>query len=91
MNYQIRSATPDDHDFIYALKTESVRPYVEKIWGWDEAFQREDFDNESLAGIKDPGICMLLPVCLFVGAMVLLGVYSMPLTDFLQRVSQGLY
>ena len=46
MNYQIRSATPDDHDFIYALKTESVRPYVEKIWGWDEAFQREDFDND---------------------------------------------
>ena len=46
MNYQIRSATPDDHDFIYALKTESVRPYVEKIWGWDEASQREDFDND---------------------------------------------
>lgn len=54
-------------------------------------FPPAGFCDESLAGIKDPGICMLLPVCLFVGAMVLLGVYSMPLTDFLQRVSQGLY
>ncbi len=54
-------------------------------------FPPAGFCDKSLAGITDPGICMLLPVCLFVGAMVLLGVYSMPLTDFLQRVSQGIY
>ncbi len=46
MDYKIRFATPDDHDFIYALKAESVRPYVEKIWGWDEDFQRNDFDGD---------------------------------------------
>ena len=33
MDYKIRIATPNDHDLIYALKAESVRPYVEKIWG----------------------------------------------------------
>lgn len=46
MNYKIRAATPDDHDFIYKLKAKSVRPYVEKIWGWDETYQRTDFDHD---------------------------------------------
>lgn len=46
MDYKIRFATPDDHDLIYGLKAESVRPYVEKNWGWDEDYQRKDFDSE---------------------------------------------
>ena len=46
MDYKIRFATPDDHDLIYALKAESVRPYVERIWGWDEDYQRKDFDGD---------------------------------------------
>lgn len=46
MLYRIRPATPEDHDFIYGLKAESVRPYVEKIWGWDETYQRADFDAD---------------------------------------------
>lgn len=41
--YIIRSAIPDDYDSIYTLKVETVRPYVEKIWGWDENFQQNDF------------------------------------------------
>lgn len=46
INYTIRHAIPDDHDLIYTLKAESVRPYVEKIWGWDENYQRNDFDRD---------------------------------------------
>lgn len=46
MEYIIRSATPDDHDLIYTLKSQSVRPYVEKIWGWDESYQQNDFDRD---------------------------------------------
>ena len=46
MDYKIRIATPNDHDLLYTLKVESVRPYVEKIWGWDEDYQRKDFDSE---------------------------------------------
>lgn len=46
MDYKIRFATPDDHNLIYELKAESVRPYVEKIWGWDENYQRNDFDGD---------------------------------------------
>ena len=46
MEYIIRSATPDDYDLIYILKSQSVRPYVEKIWGWDESYQQNDFDRD---------------------------------------------
>lgn len=46
MNYQLRPAVPEDRDWIYACKAASVRPYVEPIWGWDEAFQRRDFDGD---------------------------------------------
>lgn len=51
MDYKIRFAASDDHNLIYALKVESVRPYVEKIWGWDEDYQRSDFDSD-FAAIK---------------------------------------
>ena len=51
MKYLIRSAIPDDHDLIYTLKAESIRPYVEKIWGWDEYYQQNDF-NGDFADIK---------------------------------------
>lgn len=46
MDFIIRSATPDDHDLIYILKSQSVRSYVEKIWGWDESYQQNDFDRD---------------------------------------------
>lgn len=46
MDYRIRFAAPGDHDLIYTLKAASVRPYVEKIWGWDEDDQRNDFDRD---------------------------------------------
>lgn len=46
MNDNLRLATPADHDCIYALKAQSIRPYVEPIWGWDETYQRTDFDRD---------------------------------------------
>lgn len=46
VKYIVRPAIPGDHDLIYALKAESIRPYVEKIWGWDEKFQQKDFDSD---------------------------------------------
>lgn len=51
VKYIVRPAIPDDHDLIYTLKVASVRPYVEKIWGWDEDFQQNDF-NSDFAVIK---------------------------------------
>jgi ribosomal protein S18 acetylase RimI-like enzyme len=41
--YRLRPVTDADYDFIYALNSATMRPYVEPIWGWDEALQREAF------------------------------------------------
>ena len=46
MDYTIRFARIDDRDWIFALKSESIRPYVEKIWGWDENYQKSDFARD---------------------------------------------
>ena len=43
MNYRVRKARIEDGEMIYLLKSQNLRPYVEKIWGWDEDFQRERF------------------------------------------------
>lgn len=45
MDYQIRKAVSADKTKIYELFTSSVRPYVEPIWGWDEAYQANGFDD----------------------------------------------
>ena len=34
---------PTDIDWIFHLHKLSLREYVENIWGWDEAWQRENF------------------------------------------------
>ena len=36
----LRSATPEDSEFTYAVKKAAFREYVEKVWGWDEDEQR---------------------------------------------------
>ncbi len=45
MDYQIRNALSTDKTNIYELFTSSIRPYVEPIWGWDESYQANDFDE----------------------------------------------
>jgi ribosomal protein S18 acetylase RimI-like enzyme len=35
-----RPARPDDFDFLFELARASLGPYVEEIWGWDDAVQR---------------------------------------------------
>lgn len=36
----LRPATAADSDFCFALHKAAMRPYVEAVWGWDEAVQR---------------------------------------------------
>jgi ribosomal protein S18 acetylase RimI-like enzyme len=38
---QLRPATPADKELCYRLHRAAMRPYVEAIWGWDEAVQRD--------------------------------------------------
>lgn len=41
-----RRATPADSEFLWSLHRDSMRPYVERIWGWDDARQRRHFRDQ---------------------------------------------
>ena len=40
-----RLAAAGDLDFLWDLHISTMRSYVEQTWGWDEAFQRDFFDE----------------------------------------------
>lgn len=41
--YILRPVTQADYEFLYDLNRRTMRVYVEPLWGWDEAVQRENF------------------------------------------------
>lgn len=46
MNYNLREISWLDKEFIYQVKKESNYMYIEKIWGWDEDYQIQDFNTD---------------------------------------------
>ncbi len=78
----LRKASPDDSEFAYCAKRAAFREYVEKVWGWDEAEQRQlheerfgaqDFRVINVAG-ADVGIMAVVvaPDCVRVNQLFLL-------------------
>ena len=45
-SFELRAATPDDHDAVFALYENLFRHHVERIWGWDPAWQTANFTEE---------------------------------------------
>lgn len=45
VRYELRPATEEDYEFLYHLHAAAIRPSVEAMWGWDEAFQRDYFHS----------------------------------------------
>jgi ribosomal protein S18 acetylase RimI-like enzyme len=43
MKLSLRPATPRDLEFLWSLHRETMRRYVDAIWGWVECDQRERF------------------------------------------------
>ncbi|MFN2135400.1 MAG: GNAT family N-acetyltransferase [Candidatus Promineifilaceae bacterium] len=41
--YSLRQANSNDYAFLYRLHADTMRPYVEQLWGWEEAWQQEYF------------------------------------------------
>ena len=41
--FEVRQATPGDWDTLYRIKRETIRPYVEQVWGWVEELQERRF------------------------------------------------
>ena len=52
-------------------------------------FPERDFDMKKIQDVKDPGWQMIVPLMLFSIAIVVLGVYSEPLRNFLSLVVDG--
>jgi GNAT superfamily N-acetyltransferase len=78
----LRPAAATDSDFAYRVKREAFKDCVEKVWGWDEAeqrqlherrFRKQDFRIISLAGI-DVGIVATVvePDCLKVNQIFIM-------------------
>ena len=45
MDCNLRPASEQDRAFLYALHCQTIRQVIERSWGWDEAWQRRDFDR----------------------------------------------
>lgn len=41
MEYSFRDCTLDDFDFLFELKKENFKWYVDKIWGWNDDDQKQ--------------------------------------------------
>jgi ribosomal protein S18 acetylase RimI-like enzyme len=46
MEYLLRLAKHDEKERIFQMKCEAYRDYVEKIWGWDQEWQIDNFNRE---------------------------------------------
>ena len=45
MEYHLRRASESDKNFLYSIHRATMRDVIEKTWGWDEAWQRNDFET----------------------------------------------
>lgn len=54
-------------------------------------FPEKDFDESKIKDVRDPGWQMILPLMLFTIGIIVFGVYSTPLTDFLGKVVNGVF
>jgi ribosomal protein S18 acetylase RimI-like enzyme len=45
VNYRLRPAGANDREFLFALHCETMRSVIEQTWGWDEEWQRRDFEQ----------------------------------------------
>ena len=59
MNYSFRQATFDDFDFIFELKKQNFKWYVEKIWGWEDNDQKYRLQKDLEEHLEHKRIIML--------------------------------
>lgn len=45
VSWIVRSASEGDREFLYELHCRTMREVIEKTWGWDEEWQRQDFER----------------------------------------------
>ena len=45
MTFTLRLPEESDREFLYELHRTTMREVIEETWGWDESWQRQDFDR----------------------------------------------
>ena len=45
MALDLRAASEQDREFLYALHCSTMRDVIEQTWGWDDTWQRVDFQK----------------------------------------------
>jgi ribosomal protein S18 acetylase RimI-like enzyme len=45
MDVTLRPASDQDREFLYALHCATMRDAIEQTWGWDDSWQRANFDS----------------------------------------------
>jgi ribosomal protein S18 acetylase RimI-like enzyme len=67
IEFTLRPATLNDIEFIYELRTKTMKPYFEGTLGWSEALEREKAADELtnaeivIAGQKRVGVIKVIP------------------------------
>jgi len=46
MNYSLKQANKNNLEFIFNLKKSTLKAHIEKIWGWDDEYQRQVLSTE---------------------------------------------
>jgi GNAT superfamily N-acetyltransferase len=65
VRYELRQATDADIEFVRELKCSGLRPYVEKLWGWDADDQERRFrasfvpDRQKIISYRGEDVGML--------------------------------
>lgn len=44
--YNFRNVSESDFNFLYGLNESTTKDYVERVWGWDEGFQKNNFRSK---------------------------------------------
>ena len=73
MNYTFRPCTLDDLDFLFNLKKQNFKCYVEKIWGWNDKEQKDRLKNDLEKHLEHKKIILLNDV--------LIGIYAVHFTE----------
>lgn len=86
MNWNLRPASEDDRHFLYRLHVTTMRDVIESTWGWDEGWQRADFEKrftKSPYFVVEDGeiavgtVCVeRRPDCLYIAELQLLPAYQ---------------
>ena len=59
MKYLFRNCTLDDFDFLFELKKQNFKWYVDKIWGWNDDDQKQRLKQDLKEHLQHKRIILL--------------------------------